>query len=93
MGEAADDSQREEKDHVLRHFPRHCHNMRGVVTVRPDRSHCRGDQTRSVVLPQPQPTPVDSSSDPPPSRSPSQRPRFVLLLLIQVVILDLLHPH
>lgn len=49
MGEAADDSQREEEDHVLRNFPCHRHYVRGVVAVRPDRPHCRGDQTRSAA--------------------------------------------
>lgn len=36
VGETSDDSQREEKDHVLRHFPRHRHHLRGLVALRPD---------------------------------------------------------
>ena len=48
VGEATDDGEREEEDHVLRHLPRHRHHLRGVVALRPHRQDGRGDQTRSA---------------------------------------------
>ena len=44
MGEAADDIQRAQEDHVLRDLPRHRHHLCGLVLVRAHRPHCRGDQ-------------------------------------------------
>ncbi len=35
VGEASDDCQREEEDHVLGHFSRHCHHMCRLVALRP----------------------------------------------------------
>lgn len=46
VGEASDDRQREEEDHVLGHFSRHRHHMCRLVALRPHWPHGRGDQTR-----------------------------------------------
>lgn len=46
MGEASDDRQWEEEDHVLGHFSRHRHHMCRLVALRPHWPHGRGDQTR-----------------------------------------------
>lgn len=48
VGEATDDGEREEEDHVLGHLPRHRHHLRGVVAVRSHRQNGRWNQTRSV---------------------------------------------
>lgn len=48
VGEASDDGEREEEDHVLRHLPRHRHHLRGVVALRPHRQNGGGNQTRSA---------------------------------------------
>lgn len=37
VGEAPDDGEREEEDHVLGHLPRHRHHVRGVVALRSHR--------------------------------------------------------
>lgn len=48
VGEAPDDGEREEEDHVLGHLPRHRHHVRGVVALRSHRQDRGRDQTRSA---------------------------------------------
>lgn len=48
MGEAPDDGEREEEDHVLSHLPRHRHHVRGVVALRSHRQDGGRNQTRSA---------------------------------------------
>lgn len=48
VGEAPDDGEREEEDHVLGHLPRHRHHVCGVVALRSHRQDRGRDQTRSA---------------------------------------------
>ncbi len=62
VGEASDDRQREEEDHVLCHFSRHRHHMCRLVALRPHWPHSRGDQTRLALPCPPLPLPSQFST-------------------------------